>query len=82
MLVCGAEAGNAPSGGAYGRTDSSSPVPGAVVSWPSSCAFSSPATPQRSSCKLKKQGQLLGVGGSSACRAVCKYSVSSGMHLR
>lgn len=46
MLVCGIEAGNAPSGGAYGRTDSSSPVPGAVVSWPSSCALSSPATPR------------------------------------
>lgn len=45
MLVCGAEAGNAPSGGAYGRTDSSSPVSGTVGSWPSSCALSNPATP-------------------------------------
>lgn len=45
MLVCGAEAGNAPSGGAYGRTDSSSPVPGTMVSWPSSRALSNPATP-------------------------------------
>lgn len=44
MLLCGVEAGNAPSGGDFSRMDSSSPIPG-VVSWPSSRALSNPDTP-------------------------------------